>query len=1257
MIKRLIFLRKLKKRYSTLLLLCLVLFSNTTVCAQTGCTDPLAENYNPAATINDGSCTYTNANISPSSSTPLNATLNENSGLILWDNELWTHNDGGNSTDIYNIDVTDLANFTTTNLTGLTNIDWEDIAQDENYIYIGDFGNNASGDRTDLVIYKIEKNSLQAENPIIDEINFSYEDQTIPATPLASNTTNFDCEAMIVTDTGIYLFTKEWTSQQTTVYSLPKTPGTHSAVNQGSYDVNGLITGATYVDGKQLVVLSGYSDILQPFVYLLYDFTGNNFFNGNKRKVNLNLPFHQVEGITSEDGVNYYASNERFASFITIQAQIHKINLTPYLFKYLEYVTSGNSLNFSDPSAWLGGIVPPNGVNIIINHELVQDQDYIANSVKINSNYTINENYSLQTQDLEIQNNPTFDLQDISSQLTVTGNANFLGACTIISGTSSGLATFNNVSLQNGGVDFGTNSTINGTLTLNAGGFVNTNSPFYGTGSTLIYKTGSPSTTPYQRRSEWSNAGLQGRPHRVIVQDMTHIDVGFDGSRRTIAAEIDGDFTIEAGSAFYMDYAGHNMEAPLIVGGNFLNDGTISLSGANGGDLKVFGNFTNNGNFFFNNRAIFFEGSEVQELNATSELSIPYLLINKSAGEVVLNQDIVINSNSSTGLNLSDQGILNLNGHQLQIGDNTITYVEFFGDASLRGSTDSRILFKSTNTNTGTLKFKNEGFGNYLSEFEMDGTGQISISDTLNILRKFILKNGTFNSNNHLTFKSSDTLTAIIPERTGGNINGDIRVERHYPMGNRAFRYVSSPVTSTAFIRDQWQEGANNQNTTTIENPNPGYGTHITGTSLGDNLGFDATQTGNPSLFTWDNDDAVPNWASIPNTNDTFLVAGKAYALMMRGDRSTDLNSNTATGNSTVLRSWGTPKIGEHTVNTSINDTLFALVGNPYQAQVDLTQVDKTNFGNFFYIWDPTIGDRGGYAAVEINGTDVTVTTTPSTDTEANQFLQVGQAFFIQATADNPSITFQESHKTETTENLATFSVPNYATINLNLYRNGNQMVDGLRISLSEDFDDEVNFEDALKLWNQQEHVAIDKNQQWLMVEKRNFPSAEEAIFFFTGNYQSTTYEFRIQLSQIDTHQVYLHDAYLGESYLLNNDEENTYAFEVDASIPESIDSNRFSLQFEVNPLSNDQFVLPQIRAYPNPVTQGVLHISWPEHLADTEPIQVDLYDVFGRKVHTQTCTSSESVYNINLSHLSTGMYVLKAKQGKEEFTTKILVE
>lgn len=306
--------------------------------AQTGCNDPLASNYNNTATINDGSCLYPTASVTPLISNELNQLIHETSGLIEWNSYLYTHNDD-TDTNIYQLDKTNGTITKTFALTGLNNIDWEEISQDESNLYIGDFGNNAEGNRTNLIIYKISKNSLST-TPQIETINFSYSNQT-DFTPQPANKTDFDCEAMVVTSGGILLFTKQWLSNKTSIYKLSKTPGTQIANLLTTIDVSGLITGATIKADSNLIVLCGYSQTVDPFVFLIYDFNGTDFNISNKRKIDIPLPYHQIEGISTTDGLEYFLTNENFViAPINNPQKLHKISLEPYLGNYLSNLSN-----------------------------------------------------------------------------------------------------------------------------------------------------------------------------------------------------------------------------------------------------------------------------------------------------------------------------------------------------------------------------------------------------------------------------------------------------------------------------------------------------------------------------------------------------------------------------------------------------------------------------------------------------------------------------------------------------------------------------------------------------------------------------------------------------------------------------------------------------------------------------------------------------------------------------------------------------
>ena len=295
-----------------------------------GCTDALAKNFDPKATTNDGSCLYSNVKIKPESTQKLGDSLRETSGLIAFNNLLWTHNDD-HDTNIYGLDSKGKIQ-KKIQLEKVFNTDLEEISQDSSYIYIGDFGNNYQGNRKDLHILRVEKKSFLLDQPVIDTIAFSYSNQT-DFSVQKPNSTDFDCEAFVVSKDSIYLFTKQWSQNKSSIYVLPKIPGKYSAKLKETLDVSGLITGATLLASGKGIVLCGYSGMLQPFLYLLYDYKNNDFLAGNKRKIKLSLPFYQIEGIESLDGKLFYLTNESFIKrpIIKTPPQIHTVDLSSFL--------------------------------------------------------------------------------------------------------------------------------------------------------------------------------------------------------------------------------------------------------------------------------------------------------------------------------------------------------------------------------------------------------------------------------------------------------------------------------------------------------------------------------------------------------------------------------------------------------------------------------------------------------------------------------------------------------------------------------------------------------------------------------------------------------------------------------------------------------------------------------------------------------------------------------------------------------------
>ncbi len=287
--------------------------------AQIGCTDPLANNYDAQATQNDGSCTYSLTNYQPERRAALPSPLNECSGLSWIEGELWAHNDNFNPPLLYQIDTLDATILRSVVLTNATNTDWEDMATNEEYLFIGDFGNN-EGSRRDLRIYRMAKTALLQDTiRMIDTINFAFSDQT-NFDPAELNT-SYDCEAFFATEDSIHLFSKDWVNQKTKHYVLPNQPGDHLAQLKDSLNTQALITAADRAaDG--VIALLGY-DGLTSVLWLLFDYPEGQVFEGNKRRIELGslTTLGQTEGISFSGQGEGYLSSE---SLFTFPAQLFR---------------------------------------------------------------------------------------------------------------------------------------------------------------------------------------------------------------------------------------------------------------------------------------------------------------------------------------------------------------------------------------------------------------------------------------------------------------------------------------------------------------------------------------------------------------------------------------------------------------------------------------------------------------------------------------------------------------------------------------------------------------------------------------------------------------------------------------------------------------------------------------------------------------------------------------------------------------------
>ena len=531
---------------------------------------------------------------------------------------------------------------------------------------------------------------------------------------------------------------------------------------------------------------------------------------------------------------------------------------------------------------------------------------------------------------------------------------------------------------------------------------------------------------------------------------------------------------------------------------------------------------------------------------------------------------------------------------------------------------------------------------NEIARLTINNSAGVSLGGTTNLTRLLTLVSGTLTTSGRLTFKSTVDYTAQLATvpASGTSISGNVTVEKYVPA-RRAFRLLSPTVTTTSSINSNWQEGASSYSS----DPNPGYGTHITGSLTGAN-GLDATLTGNPSLYTFSNTNQ--SWSSILNTTTPTLSAGTPYRLMIRGGRSVDIyqSDNNPTPTNTTIRSTGTIYTGTFAVN-NLSSTPDAdnFIGNPYQCAVDLSQIITSSVANikhqYVYMWDPFLNTRGAYATVDLS----TSSTSPTAST-ATKYLQPGQAFFVKTSATataSPSFSFTEASKytggTFSTTNL--WEIPNrvFDLIDVTLINKDSQVVaDGTQIRFSPGFSDEISDLDSRKVMNLDENLSIYNEGNLLSIDSRSAAKNSDYIQLFLDRYRAKNYTFRIKASAMPGFELQLRDKYTNQITALSKNQETEYSFSVSDLESKRIDRFALELNFpnEVK-LNTQEISVDEITVFPNPLKGNSLQIIG---LSLNSEIDLELYDLQGRLIEEPNLNSAENYITIG-SHLPDGIYVL----------------
>ena len=95
---------------------------------------------------------------------------------------------------------------------------------DDHYIYVADVGDNHAT-RDTLFIFRIPKSGILAGDSALNHdciISLSFDEEVVMNDQGYSS---HDCEAVLAYMDSLYLFSKDWVTESTSVYVIPVVPG------------------------------------------------------------------------------------------------------------------------------------------------------------------------------------------------------------------------------------------------------------------------------------------------------------------------------------------------------------------------------------------------------------------------------------------------------------------------------------------------------------------------------------------------------------------------------------------------------------------------------------------------------------------------------------------------------------------------------------------------------------------------------------------------------------------------------------------------------------------------------------------------------------------------------------------------------------------------------------------------------------------------------------------------------------------------
>lgn len=427
----------------------------------------------------------------------------------------------------------------------------------------------------------------------------------------------------------------------------------------------------------------------------------------------------------------------------------------------------------------------------------------------------------------------------------------------------------------------------------------------------------------------------------------------------------------------------NNLQLLVDADGDFSNATAFPLN-SNSGDVALFtGVSFNDGDYFTVATTDFFEDGNASSTTWNGGSTDWYSASNWSDGVPDSLQNAIISSGASTMPTIGSAGA---RCRSLTIESGATLTIAGANDLTVYGSWTNNGTFVENQSTVTILNtcvvcdFNTSSTQRFYNLTINTGRNARVSSGSVEIQSSLTLTNGTFETNSALTLLSNPTETARIPEITGGNITGDVVIQRYIDAGETQWRFHCFAVSGADF--EQMDDDFITSGIPGSDFPNFPFASF---------LQYDETLPGSQA----DGFVTPASMSVVPGVGEGFWV----------------WSGDTSSGTQPFTVDYVGP-VNTGTINLPVTFTPsggagedgWNMTGNPYPCTIDWDAAawTRTSVADAVYIWNP---ETAGYASYIAGvGTD-----------GGSRFIASSQAFMVEATTNAPSpiLTITEACKVD----------------------------------------------------------------------------------------------------------------------------------------------------------------------------------------------------------------------------------------------------